>query len=129
MEEGSTEKIVLRCNAVAVNSTITFPVPTPSQTWTLNGTTVYSMNTPNSDFFVNSVLGQFVVSPSPLQLLDDHSLLMDFEASRLNFPEMAPGSSAETVQSDVLQALLGTWTCSLNTDLQSITATTVISKC
>ena len=137
VEEGSNETIQLCCDAIAQNSNLPILVPAPSRAWTQNNNTVYSVpragisvySNLNQEFFSNSILRYDVTSPPAFEAYSDGSLLMNFAANMLNFPDLAPDSSAETVQADVFEALLGTWTCSLATDLQSAAATTVITKC
>ena len=137
IEEGSTETIQLRCDASSQEPSIPIPYPHPSRSWAQNQTLVYSVPsigiTPvsflNDGFFLDSVLQEPATNPPAFQMYNDGSLLMKLGPTELIYPLLAPNSSPETVQADVFEALLGVWTCTLTSDLQTEAATTVITKC
>ena len=138
VEAGSDEIIELRCDAVSESANESYFLPLPSRSWQMNNTLVYSVDNIgmqpyqhlNQDFIKNSVLTFGVVDPFPFYPLRDGSLYMDFTASRLSVPSLAPGSSAETIKSDVFHSLLGSWSCTVSSPIQGpVTATSVISEC
>jgi hypothetical protein len=134
---GSNETILLRCDAVAEPFSRNRIIPVPSRTWTRNGSQVYTVGrigeSPfgrlNQELFGDSVLQYGAVHPAAFIPRRDGSLRMRFADTQLLTPSLVPNTSAETVKMDVFEAFIGTWSCTLSTPLQTITATSVISQC
>lgn len=134
LERGSTDRVQIRCDVVPRDSPLSIQVPGPSRTWTMNNTEIYSVphigtstsSFLNQDFFEDSILKYGSTYPSALELHSDGSILMNFDAKPRR-PGLTLGSGDEG--DDVFNALLGKWTCLLASDLQTISATTVVSEC
>ena len=135
VEADSNDRILLRC-AVVPDSPKGEVIPIPVRTWRLNDTLVYTKRdgeitdgSLSGDFITDSVLRAGVVEPQPFFVVSNGAFFMDFTARTLVQPLLAPSSSVETVKRDVFNALMGTWTCTVSTPHQTMTASTIISQC